>query len=116
LRRIRKSRIWTAKIATATATAVRKLTMPIPLSLSAALVDSGVSPIPPPEDVLVGSSDEVPDALSVSEAEIAEDRRELTIELVTEAAVPVAESVADAETSESVDDMLKLKPSTVWNF
>ena len=58
----------------------------------------------------------MPDALSVSEAEIAEDRRELTIELVTEAAVPVAESVADAEASESVDDMSILKPSTVWNL
>lgn len=112
LRRIRKSRIWTAKTATATATAVRKLTTPIPLSLSAALVESPWNV----EVVVVGRSGEVRDGLSVWEAEIAEERRELAIELVTEAAVPVAESVADAEASESVDDMSKSKPSTVWNL
>lgn len=68
-----------------------------------------------PPDVFVGSSEAVSDALRVSEAEIAEEISELTIELVTEAAVPVAESVDDPEASEFVDDIFGLSWSTRLN-
>jgi hypothetical protein len=90
----------------ATATAVKKLTMPMPLSLSAALVSEGVTPRPTPEDVFVGSSEVVVDALIDSEAEMAEESKELAMVLANDDAVPVADSVADAEASASVEDIL----------
>jgi hypothetical protein len=57
----------------------------------------------------------VSEALRLSEAEIAEEIKELTMELVTDAAVPVAESVADPEASASVDDMAGMRSSTTSN-
>jgi hypothetical protein len=90
-------------MATATPTAVKKLTIPMPLSLSAALDCVGDSKREP--DVLVGPE--------VEEGVMAEDSNELSMEPVIDA-VPVAESVpvsvpvpvADAEASVSVEDML----------
>jgi hypothetical protein len=93
--------------------------MPMPLSLSAALVCSAGIPNPGTEAVLVGPSEEVLEALNDSEAllsdsdaEIAEDSNELSMEPVTDA-VPVAESAAvsvpvtdaAAEASASVEDI-----------
>jgi hypothetical protein len=116
LRRKRNAKSWTVKIATATPNAVRKVTIPMPRSLFAALVCVGVIPRPPPPAVLVGSSEVVSEALRLSEAEIAEEIKELTMELVTDAAVPVAESVADPEASASVDDMAGMRSSTKSNL
>lgn len=88
----------------------------MPRSLFAALVCVAGKEMPPPLDVFVGSSEAVSEALKLSEAEIAEEIKELTIELVTDAAVPVAESVADPEASASVDDMVGMRSSTTSNL
>lgn len=94
----------------ATATAVRKLTMPMPLSLSAALFCDGVIPMPP-EDVLVAPVERVSEPLRVSEADRAEEAIVLAMELARELtieSVPVADavSVTESAVSVAVEDML----------
>lgn len=93
-------------MATATPTAVKKLTIPIPLSLSAALLC--VAEKMGPEVVLVGPEEE--EEVGVSVAEIVESNelsREPVIDAVSvpEAAVPVSDADADAA-SDPVEDML----------
>lgn len=83
--------------------------MPMPLSLSAALVCDGVVSMPP-EDVLVAPVERVSEPLRVSEADRAEEAIVLAMELreLTIESVPVADavSVTESAVSVAVEDML----------
>jgi hypothetical protein len=96
----RNANICTEKTTSATTKAVKKVAMPTPRRLVAGLVVSagGVTPPKPPPDVFVGPSEDVGKGV---EADIAEDNKELAIELVIDAifvadsAVPVPEGSAE---------------------
>ena len=98
----RNAKICTEKTIIATTKAVKKVVMPIPRSLVAALVVSAAGSIPkPPPDVFEGPSEDVEEGVKDAEADIAEDNKELAIELVIDAvsvagsAVPVPEGSAE---------------------